>query len=965
MSNMKELGRKLTALLLALGILLPVFACTPDSGEGGAVIPQPSYGTVASGEPVLSVTQGLVFTEVVSSSYMQGAYEGCERQDWFELYNSSDKQISLADYYVTDDPEKPAKRQLPEISLAPGAYVVICCCGGAEHPAVDLGISKSGDVLYITGPDGSTADTLEVPALETDTSWALGADAWGYCQEPTPGSVNSTPVYTSLDVEQVSDLNGLRLNELLISNQYSVADEDGDYGDFVELYNGGEACSLSGLYLTDSTSKLTKWALPSITLEKGAYLVVFLDGKDRQEGTLHASFSVNSQEEGIFLYDSGTRRYTGIVIPEVTLHDISFDGQGLYYRYPTLGAQNGEGIADISNMNSFEAGGVYISEVCAAPVEGQDWVELHNGGTGSISLAGWVLTDSQAENKYIFPSVTLNTGEYCIVYCATEGGTAPFNISKSGETLYLKDDEGRVRDRYETGVMTKGQSSGRLENNASIDRVFFDTPTPGIPNDANHTAGYAATPIFSETELYQTNAFSLRIQSSENATIYYTTNGSKPTTSSKHYTEPIPITGNTVVRAFAVEAGKQDSQEVSFTYLFEEPHQLPVVSISLAPEDKDAVWSAKSKQSNTKVEKEGYVTYYEADGKLGICFPTGVKSKGAGTLGYKQPSLSLNLRGIYGQTHVTYPFFEEYGWETFGALVVRNSGQDNTHGRIRDSLASRICMGLNVDVAATKPVVVYVNGKYYGLYDLNEDQNADYLVTHYGVNKDNVEIIRYSQTTVRGSNKNWKSLLSYIESNDTSAGSVYAKLQEKVDVEYTMDYLICTIYLCNSDVANQKYWHTMDNDIRWRPILYDFDFAMGYNGSSFKRNMMGTLFSKNGVDTATSHLKTTLYYGLSRNSQWRDQFVERFVELIVTTFDPQRCSDILDQLVSEMEPEMARHTKYWGSKYSPGSVSAWKQEVERIRTWLQNRPEEVLKQLKSYFGLSQAEIDALIARYKK
>lgn len=960
---MKGFRQKSVAMLLAVGMLLPLVSCTPQE-EGGSTIPQPSYGAAVSEAPtVSSIVEGLIFTEVMASSHLEGAYEGCRREDWFELYNASEESIDLSGYYVTDNPQKPTKCPLPEYVLSPGAYIAICCCGGEEHPAVDLGISKSGETLYLMGADGTTVDTVDVPTMETDVSWALAADTWGYCQQPTPSNVNSTPIYSSLELEQVSDLNGLYLNELLISNQYSVADEDGDYGDFVELYNGGETRSLGGLYLTDNSNKLTKWALPDITLEQGAYLVVFLDGKDRTQGTLHSNFSISDGEEGVFLYDSSTRRYTGITIPEVTSHDVSFDGQGLYYRYATPGSANGEGISDISNLGAFEVDGVYISEVCAAPTEGQDWVELHNGGSSSVSLAGWVLTDTQSENKYTFPAVTLGVGEYYVIYCAAEGGSAPFNISKNGETLYLKDAQGRVRDRFETGVMNKGQSSGRLEGDSFTERVFFDAPTPGATNNSSHTTGYASAPIFSETELYQTTAFSLSIESSSSATIYYTTDGSKPSTSSKIYSGSLSISDNTVIRAFATEPGKQDSEEVSFTYLFEEPHQLPVVCISLKPSDKDAVWSAKSKQSASKVEKEGYVLYYEADGKLGTRFPAGIKSKGAGTLGYKQPSLSIKLRSAYGQGSVTYPFFEEYGWETFGGLVVRNSGQDNTHGRIRDSLASRICFGLNIDVAATRPVVIYVNGQYYGLYDLNEDQNADYLETHYGIDKDDVEIIRYSQTTVRGSNKNWKNLLSYIESNNTASDSVYQKLLEQVDVEYTIDYLICTIYLCNSDVANQKYWHTTDNTIRWRPILYDFDYAMGYGGSKASRNMMSTLFSKDGVDTATSHLKTTLYYGLSRNPQWRDQFVERFVELIMTTFDSDRCSEILDQLVSEMEPEMARHTKYWGSRYSPGSVSAWKEEVERIRTWLKDRPEQVLKQLKSYFGLSQSELDALIAKY--
>ena len=227
-------------------------------------------------------------------------------------------------------------------------------------------------------------------------------------------------------------------------------------------------------------------------------------------------------------------------------------------------------------------------------------------------------------------------------------------------------------------------------------------------------------------------------------------------------------------------------------------------------------------------------------------------------------------------------------------------------------------------------VVVYVNGQYYGLYDLNEDQNADFLETHYGVDKDKVEIIRYNQTVVRGSKTDWLKVTDYAENKDMTSDSGYEKFLQWVDEDYFIDYLICTIYLGNTDVANQKYWHTTDNAIRWRAIFYDFDYAMGYS-SGVSRSMMGTFFTREGMDTATSHLKTLIPYGFSRNKKWREKFVERFVELVETVFQPQRCSRILDQLVSEMEPEMARHTKYWGSKYSPGSVSAWKKEIETIR----------------------------------
>ena len=84
---------------------------------------------------------------------------------------------------------------------------------------------------------------------------------------------------------------------------------------------------------------------------------------------------------------------------------------------------------------------------------------------------------------------------------------------------------------------------------------------------------------------------------------------------------------------------------------------------------------------------------------------------------------------------------------------MRNGGQDWSTARIRDSFTSRLVEGMYLDNSATRPVVVYINGVYNGLYDLNEDQNGEFLETHYGVNGDTVEFIRRNQTPIKGSSK--------------------------------------------------------------------------------------------------------------------------------------------------------------------------------------------------------------------
>ena len=134
------------------------------------------------------------------------------------------------------------------------------------------------------------------------------------------------------------------IHEALYRNERSIMDEDGDRSDFVELRNGSDdAVNLDGWYLSDNPRKLTKWALPSITLEPGGLLLVFLSGKDRAEGELHASFSLHAGET-VLLYNSVARCYDALLIPE-TVENVSIGrneaGETVFYSHPTPNEENG------------------------------------------------------------------------------------------------------------------------------------------------------------------------------------------------------------------------------------------------------------------------------------------------------------------------------------------------------------------------------------------------------------------------------------------------------------------------------------------------------------------------------------------------------------------------------------------------------------------------------------------------
>ncbi len=944
---------------------------------------------------------GVEISEVSPRNTIQSC-GGCLKCDWVELHNTTNKDISLDGFTLCDKPSDYDDANLSGVLPANGYLLVYCCekdCETAgQHVCVDFGISRYGETLYLFDPNGFELETLAVPEMPyKDVTYARRADGtFGYCETPTPGEANaaditSDPPYRPEETPQPDDkdqnsdepvdptLNatrptGLRISEALANNAYSITDSEGERSDWVELFNSTDTeIPLSGWYLSDNPKNLMKWALPeNMTLSGGQYLIVFLSGKTDIAGELHASFSLGTGET-LFLYHAETGELDWVTIPELPDNvsvGLDENNEQVYYRYPTPGAANGHAEKTAEAIGFFQPDGVYISEVCAIHDRGskeKDWIELHNGSASAVSLDGWYLSDSLKDPyKFRISSLSIDADGYAVIETTSSAtnrkdGDAGFGIDPSGETLYLADASGVIRDAFHTGVQRNGLSSGRIEGDNHTRRVFFTKKTKGQPNSDTHYAGYAPQPVFSETGLYQTSAFSLRLSCSDpNAVIRYTTNGSEPTEKSKEYTEPIQISKNTVVRAIAVKDGMLKSECVTYNYLFEEPHQVPVVCMSLAPDDFETVYKVKKHRDIQGTERKAQFNYYEADGKIGASFPADVRCKGQGTLTYSQKSFSIHLRGQYGMGKLEYPLFPDYPITSFGALVLRDGGQDIGRSRFCDSFVSRASIGMNIEAADSRATALYVNGKYYGLYELGEDLNADYLETHYGADPELVDLVRYNgDVATQGSSDDWKKLRDSAYKLDLSSDEAYSKYLEKVDEDYFIDYIIARTYFSDTDMINQKYWRVRGS-IRWRPLLFDLDYTM----RDVKRtDVLDKYFSFNVVTSPHGYQsKFYVFAAFKSNKGFCRKFVERYVEILYTQYDTERLLNLLDQMVAEYEPEMPRQIKRWKE---PSSMDKWRKSVEEDRSFIKGRRDVMIAKLKKVFKVSDSEMDALIAKYSK
>ncbi|HRX57486.1 MAG TPA: lamin tail domain-containing protein [Eubacteriales bacterium] len=896
-----------------------------------------------------------------------------EGSAWAELYNDSDEAVQLSNYFISDHSDDPLRFRLPEYVLKPHGFAVVCFSSGDTQTVdgwltADFWIGKDDVTLQLTNADGTLESILTWSADQPAGVAVVQGDEYRIAV-PTPLEENPDETWTFQEPAAMTESDPVVISEVMPVNKGLFPDQDGDTSEWVEIYNRSSApVSLSGYYLSDDPENPAQYALPEQTLGTGEYLVVWLSGKDTSGGELHANFGL-SVGETLTLTDLSTMRQDTCTIDGDCPQDASFsasaDGGVLYYGTPTPGYENAKPYSLAEQTGWFDSGGVFISEVSASGDTGDDdWIELYNGSAGDVSLDGWSLTDDFAEpDKLQLSGVTVSAGSYYVIDLASAGESAAFGISFEGESLFLLEPDGRPHNIFRTGVLSAGVTSGRIVSDETTERVFFSEPTRGEANSSVSFSGYACLPAFSETELYWQDAFSLVIDAaSDNAVVRYTTDGSYPTEESDVFSGAIDIDESCVVRAVSFQSGLLPSACISMTYLFSEPHTIPVVCVAAEPDELKPV--LKTTQRENKPECASELSYYDESGAFCVSFRAGLRAKGRSMLRYSQKSFSVKLRGRYGQTSVTYPFFGESDIITYSAFSLRSGGQDRGRARLRDSYFSRLAEGLFINNIQTQIVALYLNGSFYGIFDLNEEQDESYLASHYGVDEDAVDVINRNDEVKEGSADEFLRVREFAAEEDLSDDAVYTQFCEWVDVDYFTDYLVFRSYIADTDLINQAYWRSQDYSVKWQPILFDLDYGLYGNeyAQSYKKDVLSQYFSEDGVPSADkSKTYFEIYIGLKKNAGWRKQFVERYVELMHTTLSPENMLALLDEMEGDYLTEMPRQVEAIGF---PSSIESTQQGLEQLRDAIQQRPAYALEYLKENFPDEADYIDELVRAYE-
>lgn len=444
--------------------------------------------------------------------------------------------------------------------------------------------------------------------------------------------------------------------------------------------------------------------------------------------------------------------------------------------------------------------------------------------------------------------------------------------------------------------------------------------------------------LFSHQGGFYDKPFPITLTCPKGYAIHYTINGNTPTISDLRYEIPLlldqalyshsdiytiqscsdenwrvpkSIRHCIVVRAAAFnDDGERIGEVETNTYFIKslgnDFHDLPVISLcadSLSLFDYDTgiyVYgknAANYHQHGREWERLCNVEFYEKDSE-GINQQVGLRLHGFGSRNGMQKGMKLYARKEYGCSRLHYPFFGEEGNSSFKHLILRPFGCE----LFRDHLCTKIGENLDFEIPASRPVVLFLNGEYWGLYFLKERPDDRYIEDHFGYNREVVNIIEsWSGVVAKGSNDGFLRMMRWVMQADIANDSVYQQVCQIIDMECFIDYYCFQLFVANADWPdnNMRCWQAQEG--KWRWIFFDGGYCM----ASYRPMLSCTLFNDENKDVSTF-----LFSKLLTNACFREQFYQRFGTLLVNDFyskETHKCFHlILESIEDEIDPNFRR-----------------------------------------------------------
>lgn len=893
----------------------------------------------------------VVINEIMTSNSIYKV-SGSACTDWIELYNASDAPIRLDGYGLSDSDSEPIGFFPEDTVLEAGAYLIVPCAQ-TEDSAMRFGLGKTGgEHVTLFHADGTVADMVRTVPSEQNQSYARMADgSWKLTFDATPGFANTAEGREAY-VRSAEPINAeIRITEIMADNKSVYADAAGLFHDWIELTNVGEtACSLTGWFLSDDENDLTQWKIPDYTLQAGESAVVFFAGNRDGAigGELFAPMSLSAAGEAVYLTDPiGGLRESVVFGPMDENRSLTIDpatGEQRVCAYPTPGYRNTTEGYDAFSKRLKPKGALAVWEVMTAndaylsqSGEYYDWLELKNVSDAPINLSSYSISDdSKRPDRFVLPDVTLAPGAFYVLilsghpeYSTKQYRHAGFALNAQEDDLFLFEN-GTLIDYVHLYGIPYHETYGRTADDGGF---FYMKPTPGKENETG-VRMISGEPVASVSSGVYSGVTGIDVTLEADGTIYYTTDCSDPDRNATVYTGPIHLDKTTVLRSVSYEPEKQKSRILTCSYLINETHDLPIVSLVTDP---DHLWNPDTGiyvdgLYRKEIEYPANAAYFGPDGSWETA--CGIKMHGLTSLiTQNKKSFTLKFSGVYdGPLH--YDIYGDGAVTVFKSVILRADAESVYASFLRDNLLHRIAKAYSPTMLSqnSRYAVLYLNGRYWGIYAIREQYTPFFYASVMGFPEDTVTV---SKNFIRGGTT-LAEVERYVKTHQMTSAEDYAFVTERLDVSSLIDWAIFQAYCGNFDIdGNMRYlYSTVDG--QWRCGLVDVDLSFfGANAFSpvFKAEQIGSVLRM-----------------LFKSETFKKQFLTRMAELLSTGLSEENVVQTVDEMAAEIRSEIPNEAERWGGPKN------WESMVESIREYARHVTPTLIKSIQKELGLSDQEI---------
>lgn len=505
---------------------------------------------------------------------------------------------------------------------------------------------------------------------------------------------------------------------------------------------------------------------------------------------------------------------------------------------------------------------------------------------------------------------------------------------------------------------------------------------------------WAQTVSFSAAGGFYDTPFELALQCNGGFQIRYTVNGNTPTGTSVLYESPLLLNEDLysksdiytiqtacdelfyapesvqhciTLRAAAFDgAGNRVGAVATQSYFIRslgcDTHDLPVMALSadsldlfdyetgiLVPgvlfDPTDPYWSGNFYEEGREWERLVNVEFYEPSDNSGINQQAGLRTHGGTSRRQTQKGMKIYAREEYGKKRFKHRFFESIPNESFKHLVLKPFSYQWFNFGVQDDICNRMASQLDVESVASRPMALFLNGEYWGIYYLKEKPDAHYLEDHFGNEDTDYNVVdNWYGYLVDGDTTGFVEMMRWVKDCDLTQEEQYAQIGEMIDISSFIDYYCIELFIANKDwPANNMRCYQLD-DGKWRWIFFDGDDALMEMGFDVLDNATSTV----NMGWPTDSRSTLLFRKLLENKEFKTRFLSRFNELMTSQFTYPVTKPYYDEAVALVKGEVPLQCERFGL---PLNMGQWEYDLTTIDRFLKNRVANMLDRLDAFFSV--------------